>query len=36
VGAGLRLRLGDGPLLRFDVARGSEGTRLQIKFGHAF
>jgi hypothetical protein len=37
VGLGLRLRLGgDGPLLRIDAARGSEGTRLQVKFGHAF
>jgi hypothetical protein len=35
-GAGLRLRLGEGPMLRLDVARGSEGTRLSLRFGHAF
>ena len=36
VGFGVRLKSSQGVMMRFDIAKGDEGTRLQFKFGHAF
>ena len=36
VGFGVRLKSSQGVMMRFDIAQGDEGTRLQFKFGHAF
>ena len=36
LGFGIRLKSSQGVMLRFDIARGNEGMRLQFKFGHAF
>jgi outer membrane translocation and assembly module TamA len=36
VGFGLRLKSHEGVLVRFDVARGDEGTRAYLRFGPSF